>query len=335
MHTLLIVDDDPDVLATLRRNFRRLYTVLVAENGKQAIEYIDKEAIDLIICDQRMPEITGDQVLQHAFQQQPETIRILLTGYTDMDSLVTNVNDAHIYQYVTKPWEPDDLKLKVQRALESLDLQRQLDVAHENLATAYRDTVVMLCMAAEGKDEDTSSHLFRVQYYTESLALAMGLEKKEAEHLGLMSMLHDIGKLAVPDKILKKPGKLNAEEWVIMKQHPLQGVRILGKNPFYQQAREVSAGHHENFDGSGYPNGLVGNEIPLAARIVKLADVFDALTTKRPYKEPWSMEDAMALIESESGSSFDPQIVVQLKSLFEKGELKRINEQVSNTKTAN
>jgi len=335
MHTLLIVDDDPDVLATLRRNFRRLYTVLVAENGKQAIEYIDKEAIDLIICDQRMPEITGDQVLQHAFQQQPETIRILLTGYTDMDSLVTNVNDAHIYQYVTKPWEPDDLKLKVQRALESLDLQRQLDMAHENLATAYRDTVVMLCMAAEGKDEDTSSHLFRVQYYTESLALAMGLEKKEAEHLGLMSMLHDIGKLAVPDKILKKPGKLNAEEWVIMKQHPLQGVRILGKNPFYQQAREVSAGHHENFDGSGYPNGLVGNEIPLAARIVKLADVFDALTTKRPYKEPWSMEDAMALIESESGSSFDPQIVVQLKSLFEKGELKRINEQVSNTKTAN
>jgi len=335
MHTLLIVDDDPDVLATLRRNFRRLYIVLVAENGKQAIEYIDKEAIDLIICDQRMPEITGDQVLQHAFQQQPETIRILLTGYTDMDSLITNVNDAHIYQYVTKPWEPDDLKLKVQRALESLDLQRQLDVAHENLATAYRDTVVMLCMAAEGKDEDTSSHLFRVQYYTESLALAMGLEKKEAEHLGLMSMLHDIGKLAVPDKILKKPGKLDAEEWVIMKQHPLQGVRILGKNPFYQQAREISAGHHENFDGSGYPNGLVGNEISLAARIVKLADVFDALTTKRPYKEPWSMEDAMALIESESGSSFDPQIVVQLKSLFEKGELKRINEQVSNTKTAN
>ncbi|MFK5948241.1 MAG: response regulator [Methylococcales bacterium] len=329
MHTLLIVDDDPDVLATLRRNFRRIYTVLVAENGKQAIEYIDKEPIDLIICDQRMPEITGDQVLQHAFQQQPETIRILLTGYTDMDSLITNVNDAHIYQYVTKPWEPDDLKLKVQRALESLDLQRKLDIAHKNLATAYRDMVVMLCMAAEGKDQDTSSHLFRVQYYTERLALAMGLEQQEAEHLGLMSMLHDIGKLAVPDEILKKPGKLDAEEWVIMKKHPLQGVRILGNNPFYQQAREVSAGHHENFDGSGYPKGLVGEAISLAARIVKLADVFDALTTKRPYKEPWSMEDAMALIESESGSSFDPQIVEQLKSLFEKGELKRISEQVA------
>jgi len=335
MHTLLIVDDDPDVLATLRRNFRRLYTVLVAENGQQAIEYIDKESIDLIICDQRMPEITGDQVLQHAFQQCPDTIRILLTGYTDMESLVTNVNDAHIYQYVTKPWEPDDLKLKVQRALESLDLQRQLDLAHENLATAYRDTVVMLCMAAEGKDENTSHHLFRVQYYTESLALAMGLEKKEAEHLGLMSMLHDIGKLAVPDEILKKPGKLDAEEWVIMKKHPLQGVRILGNNPFYQQAREISAGHHENFDGSGYPKGLVGEATPLAARIVKLADVFDALTTKRPYKEPWSMEDAIALIKSESGSSFDPQIVEQLKSLFETGELKRINDQVSKTKTAN
>jgi len=329
MHTLLLVDDDPDVLATLARGFRRKYTILTASGGAQAIEFINTEQIDLIICDQRMPDITGDQVLKHADQHQPESIRILLTGYSDMDLLVNCVNEAHIYQYISKPWEPDDLKLMVQRALESLDLQRQLDVAHQQLATAYRDTVVMLCMAAEGKDEDTSSHLFRVQYYTEALAEAMGYSKEDAEHMGLMSMLHDIGKLYVPDAILKKPAKLDNEEWGVMKKHPLHGVKILGENPFYQQAREISAGHHEKFDGTGYPKGLVGEQTPLEARIVKLADVFDALTSKRPYKEPWSMGDAMKLIEDESGLSFDPNIVLKFKELFKQGVLQSIHKRAA------
>jgi len=328
MHTLLLIDDDPDVLATLKRNFRRKYSLLTAAGGAEAIEIINQQSIDLIICDQRMPDITGDQVLQHAYSQQAEAIRILLTGYADMDSLVNCVNEAHIYQYVSKPWEPEDLQLTVQRALESLDLQRKLDIAHQQLATAYRDTVVMLCTAAEGKDEDTSSHLFRVQYYTESLALAMGIDLESAQHMGLMSMLHDIGKLYVPDSILKKPAKLDEKEWQIMRQHPMHGVHILGENPFYQQAREISAGHHEKFDGTGYPNALSGEAIPLPARIVKVADVFDALTTKRPYKDPWSLQDAMQFIESEVGTSFDPQIVEKLKQLYQQGQLQQIREHV-------
>ncbi len=329
MHTLLLVDDDPDVLATLRRNFRRTYTILTAAGGAEAIAHINNQAIDLIICDQRMPEITGDQVLLHAYQNQPEMIRILLTGYTDMELLVNCVNDAHIYQYISKPWEPEDLKRMVQRALESLMLKRQLDTAHQQLATAYRDTVVMLCMAAEGKDEDTSSHLFRVQYYSQRLAEVMGFEIDDAKHLGLMSMLHDIGKLYVPDKILKKPAKLDAEEWQAMEKHPLHGVKILGDNPFYQQAREISAGHHEKYDGSGYPNKVKGDEIPLAARIVKVADVFDALTSKRPYKEPWTMQAAIELIESEAGTSFDPEIVKQFRILFDNGELHQIAKRIA------
>ncbi len=317
MHKLLLVDDDPDVLATLRRNFRRKYTTLTASGGAQAIEIIDTESVDLIICDQRMPDITGDQVLQYAYQQKPEAIRILLTGYTDMDSLVKCINDARIYKYVSKPWEPESLQLTVQRALESLDLKRQLDSAHQQLATAYKDTVVMLCTAAEGKDEDTGSHLFRVQSYTERLAQAMGLGESEAKHMGLMSMLHDIGKMNVPDAILKKPAKLDADEWQLMQQHPVHGARILGDNPFYQQAREISLGHHENFDGTGYPAGVSGVAIPLAARIVKIADVFDALTTKRPYKEPWPVEAALKLIKEESGTSFDPVIVDKMLAIFE------------------
>jgi len=324
MHTLLLVDDDPDVLATLTRSFRKGYKTLSASGGEEGIAFLDVHQVDLIICDQRMPNVSGDQVLSHALQVQPDAIRILLTGYADVESLLTCVNDAHIYKYVTKPWDPAELNLTVVRALESLVLKRNLDSARDQLETAYKDAVVMLCLAAEGKDQDTSSHLYRVQHYTEALAVAMGVDSEEAAHMGLMSMLHDIGKLSTPDAILKKPGKLTEEEWVIMREHPLTAVRILGNNPFYETAREISAGHHENYDGSGYPNQLRGGDIPLSARIVRLADVFDALTTQRPYKQPWSMETAIAHIESHAGILFDPVIVDKLKQLFTDGTLTRI-----------
>ncbi|MGB4499011.1 MAG: HD domain-containing phosphohydrolase [Methylococcaceae bacterium] len=324
MHTLLVVDDDADVLATLTRSFRKGYKTLAASGGEAALEILNSQSVDLIICDQRMPGVGGVEVLTHAFNVQPQAVRILLTGYTDVESLLACVNEAHIYKYVTKPWIPDDLNFTVVRALESLDLQRELDKARYLLETAYKDAVVMLCLAAEGKDQDTSSHLYRVQHYTEALALAVGVNAKDAEHMGLMSMLHDIGKLATPDAILKKPGKLTEEEWGIMREHPLAGVKILGTNPFYELAREVSAGHHENFDGTGYPNQLKGEEIPLSARIVKLADVFDALTTKRPYKEPWTMEAAFENIESHSDGMFDPRLVEEFKKLFKNGTLTRI-----------
>ncbi len=324
MHTLLLVDDDPDVLATLTRSFRKGYKTLSANGGEEGIAFLNVHPVDLIICDQRMPNISGDQVLSHALQIQPDAIRILLTGYADVESLLTCVNDAHIYKYVTKPWDPAELNLTVVRALESLVLKRDLDTARDQLETAYKDAVVMLCLAAEGKDQDTSSHLYRVQHYTEALAVAMGVANETAAHMGLMSMLHDIGKLATPDAILKKPDKLTEEEWDIMREHPLAGVRILGNNPFYETAREISAGHHENYDGTGYPHRLRGDNIPLSARIVKIVDVFDALTTKRPYKEPWLMEEAITHIESHAGIMFDPAMVEELKNLFIDGTLTRI-----------
>lgn len=324
MHTLLLVDDDPDVLATLTRSFRKGYKTLSANGGEEGIAFLNVHPVDLIICDQRMPNISGDQVLSHALQIQPHAIRILLTGYADVESLLTCVNDAHIYKYVTKPWDPAELNLTVVRALESLVLKRDLDTARDQLETAYKDAVVMLCLAAEGKDQDTSSHLYRVQHYTEALAVAMGVANETAAHMGLMSMLHDIGKLATPDAILKKPDKLTEEEWDIMREHPLAGGRILGNNPFYETAREISAGHHENYDGTGYPHRLRGDNIPLSARIVKIVDVFDALTTKRPYKEPWPMEEAITHIESHAGIMFDPAMVEELKNLFIDGTLTRI-----------
>jgi putative two-component system response regulator len=323
-YTVLFVDDEPDIVATLYRFFRKKYHCLRATSGAEAIEILNQQNVDLLLCDQRMPEITGDQVLAHAYKVQPQNIRILLTGYADFESLVKSVNNGQMYRYIAKPWDHDDLNLTLQQALETLQLKRDLNIAKSQLETSYHNAINMLCVASEGKDEDTASHIQRVRYYTKSLAMASGVKESDAEHMGSMSILHDIGKLFVPDSILKKEGPLNEDEWGIMKKHPEYGVKILGDDEFYQQAKEISYGHHENFDGSGYPQGLKGEDIPLSARIVKLADVFDALTTKRPYKEPWTIEQAIDFIKRKKGIMFDPILVEQILRLHEQGTLSEI-----------
>ena len=323
-YTVLFVDDEPDIVATLYRYFRRSYNCLKATSGAEAIEILNTQNVDLLLCDQRMPEVTGDQVLAHAYQVQPDNIRILLTGYADFESLVKSVNNGHMYRYVAKPWDIDDLNMILEHALETLQLRRDLIEAKKQTELSYHNAINMLCVASEGKDEDTATHIQRVRYYTKELALLSGYDDKSAEHMGAMSILHDIGKLYVPDDILKKKGPLNDDEWVIMKKHSEFGAKILGDDTFYQQAKEISLGHHENYDGSGYPNGLVGNDIPMSAKVVKLADVFDALTTKRPYKEAWSIDEAIAFIESKKAIMFDPILVDNMLTLYNAGTLQKI-----------
>ena len=324
MFTLLFVDDEPDIVDSLHRSFRKGYNILTATSGQEAIECIKSHPVDLIISDQRMPGVTGDEVLKAAKELQPGAIRILLTGYSDLESLVKCINEAGIYKYLTKPWEPEDLKLTVTRALEHLDLDRRLKQASEHLKDAYQDAVTMLSFACEGKDEDTGFHVQRVQHFTEALAREMGLAEEASRHMGVMSILHDIGKLNIPDSILKKPAKLNPEEWSIMQKHPEHGVRILGANPFYEVAREIAGGHHENWDGSGYPQQLAGETIPFSARVVKVTDVFDALTSHRPYKEPWPIEAALNILREQSGKQFDPDIIAAFLRLHEAGTITRI-----------
>jgi len=321
---VLCVDDEPDIVSTLRRAFRKDYDVVTATSGLEGIELIKAQPFDLIISDQRMPEVTGDEVLKYARETQPEAIRILLTGYSDMASLVKCVNDAGIYKYIPKPWEPEMLRLTVVRALESVALKRKVAHFADELKKGYIDVVTMLSVACEGRDADTGFHVLRVQHYTEQLALAMGVPAADAEHFGLMSILHDIGKLYVPDLILKKPARLDEPEWELMQRHTEFGLKILGNNPFFDVARAITGAHHEKFDGSGYPKGLKGNEIPLSARIVAVADVFDALTSRRPYKEPWSVEKTIDTIRSQAGLHFDPEVVNCLNVLLENGVIGNI-----------
>lgn len=194
----------------------------------------------------------------------------------------------------------------------------------EKLYEMSLEAIFMLALAAEAKDNVTGSHLQRVRYFSEAIARQVGLSKEESDEIGYSSMMHDVGKLQVPDAILQKPGKLTPEEWKEMKKHPAQGAAILRDKSFYQVARDIAGNHHERWDGSGYPKGKRGEEIPLCSRIVAVADVFDALTTSRSYKNAWPEKVSVDKIIEGKGSFFDPRVVDAFEALFKQGVISDI-----------
>lgn len=194
----------------------------------------------------------------------------------------------------------------------------------ERLFEMSLEAIYMLSMAAEAKDNVTGSHLQRVRFYSEAIARQLGLPEETVQEIGYSSMMHDVGKLNVPDEILKKPGKLSPQEWAEMKKHPSKGAAILRDQPFYGVARDIAAHHHERWDGQGYPQGKRGEEIPLCSRIVTVADVFDALTTSRPYKNAWPDEVARAKIAEGKGTFFDPKVVDAFEQLYKSGVISEI-----------
>ncbi|MCV6636334.1 HD domain-containing phosphohydrolase [Candidatus Albibeggiatoa sp. nov. NOAA] len=199
-------------------------------------------------------------------------------------------------------------------ALENLRL-------YVDLKEANRQALHMLAIAAEYKDQDTGDHINRLVRYTTQISLELGLSQQEAENFGISSMLHDIGKIGIPDAILQKPGKLTEEEFDVMKKHPVLGTEILGKNKWFSTAYNIAYGHHERWDGTGYPQGIPASQVPLEARIVAVVDVFDALTHKRCYKDAWPVEKALTVIKQDAGKHFDPEVVDALIRLYERGEI--------------
>lgn len=212
-------------------------------------------------------------------------------------------------------------------------LEQAMDLKHSNetleervrqrtqeLHDANLDAIYMLAVASEAKDQDTGRHVLRIRKLTEQLAREVGLDRKTAEAVGYASVLHDVGKMHVPDHILQKPGALSAEERAVMQEHTIIGERILVEKPFFARARKIARSHHENWDGSGYPDKIGGEAIPLEARIVHLADVYDALTNARCYKPAWDVEKAVASIEEGAGKMFDADVVQAFLSLRKRGE---------------
>lgn len=217
---------------------------------------------------------------------------------------------------------------EMKRALEIVQTYNlEIEKSEKELKEARLETTYRLAVACEARDECTGNHVLRVQHYTAALARQLGFPESQAEDMGLASILHDVGKVHIPDAILFKPDKLTPEEWVIMKTHTIHGERILGAKPYFKMAREIARCHHENYDGSGYPDGLAGDVIPIHARIAKAVDVFDALCDKRPYKEPWSPRRSFEMVKLLKGRELDPTVEGTFESLYQSGEIERIAEQ--------
>ena len=192
------------------------------------------------------------------------------------------------------------------------------------LQTANMDAIYMLAVACEAKDTDTGAHVRRIETYAEAMVEALNMPASIAKRVGYSAILHDVGKMQIPDDILKKPGRLTPDERRVMENHTLIGERILANTPFFEIARKIARSHHENWDGSGYPDGLAGKDIPLSARIVHMVDVFDALTSRRPYKEPWPVEKALANLHDGAGKQFDPDLLKVFTTLHEQGSFDEI-----------
>jgi len=322
--TILVVDDTPENIDVLGGILGRDYKIKFAINGEKALKIARADdRPDLILLDIEMPGIDGYEVCRQ-LKQSDATKKIPIIFVTARSEVEDEERGFKIggVDYIAKPVSAPIVRERVKthlalydqnRVLEEKVLERtaQLRDAFETIKNTSLDTIYRLSKAAEYKDEDTGAHILRMSNYSAAVARKMDLNEKIIESILYAAPMHDIGKISIPDRILLKPGKLDPDEWDIMKQHTANGGRILEGSDaeFIKLGEVVALTHHEKWDGNGYPEGLKGTQIPLIGRIAAIGDVFDALTSKRPYKEPFSLEKAYHIIRESRGSHFDPDVV--------------------------
>lgn len=327
---ILIVDDDPlnvDVLEEILKesNYEDIRTTT---DPFEAVQLFKENSYDLILLDILMPGMDGFEVIERfkEIETNLTTPILILSALSDqktrLKALSTGARD-----YLIKPFNPAEVLVRIRNLLEVRLAQKQLRMHNEILDQKVRERtrelqdtrleiINRLGMAAEYRDNETGFHIIRMSRICFEIAKAAGLNRYESELILHASPMHDIGKIGIPDSILLKPDKLNDEEWETMKTHTIIGAKIL-KGPdseLLHAAQTIALTHHERWDGTGYPEGLSRQEIPLMGRITSIADVFDALTSKRPYKEAWPIERALSVIEKQSGTFFDPMLIRTFKS---------------------
>ncbi|GAK61391.1 response regulator receiver modulated metal dependent phosphohydrolase [Candidatus Vecturithrix granuli] len=315
--TILVVDDFPENLEFLDEVLRPHYKVKVALNGEKAIKIaMQSDAPDLILLDIMMPDMDGYEVCQR-LKAQSCTRNIPIIFVTALGEFENEARGFELgaVDYITKPINPVVVRARVRTHLALYDQNRELEQKVQERTSELQATrleiIRRLGRAAEYKDNETGLHVIRMSHYSRLIAQAAGMNKDDVELLFNAAPMHDVGKIGIPDHILRKPGKLTPEEWELMKRHVKIGARIIGKHSskLLETARIVALTHHEKWNGTGYPHNLSGEHIPITGRIVAIADVFDALTSVRPYKEAWPVEDALAYIKGERGQHFDPDLV--------------------------
>ena len=324
--TILIVDDKPTNIDVLIGVLQGEYRIKVALNGPKAIEIARKNNdISMILLDVMMPEMDGYQVC-NILKVDVLTQHIPIIFITAKSSISDEKQGLELgaVDYIGKPIQPDIVIARVKTQMLLLNQQKHLEHLVEQRTKKLQETQleILQCLgrAAEYKDNETGKHVMRMSEYSRILADYITDNKHWVNLLYLAAPMHDVGKIGIPDDVLLKPGKLDANEWELMKSHPIIGAQILGtdKSEVLSIAREVALSHHEKWDGSGYPGGLIGENIPLSGRIVAVADVFDALTCKRAYKKAWSFDEASQFIAENAGGHFDPEICQAFEKVKDK-----------------
>jgi len=343
-HTVLFVDDEVNILKALQRLLRHEeMNVLSTDRASEALEIVAREPVQVVVTDQRMPEMSGVDLLSKVRERQPDVVRMLLTGYTEIDVAVDAINRGQIYRLVTKPWNDDELRATIRQALDHWDLKneikrlnqvtreqnfrlqdmnrnleakvrertKQLVAKHHELRRAYVQTVGALAEAVDAKDAYTRGHSERVGVYASKIAREMGFAKDFIERVYIAGLLHDVGKIGIRDAVITKPERLTPEEYEEIRRHPEIGARILEPVDFLSDVAPCVRHHHEWYDGSsrGYPDRLRGDQIPLPSRIILVADTVEAMTSDRPYRKALPLDVVFTELTKYAGSQFDPMVV--------------------------
>ncbi len=348
--SLLFVDDEPSILSSLKRLFRpHGYRILTAEGGAEGLEVLAQEGIDLVISDMRMPHMDGAHFLEQVRQRWPDTLRILLTGYADIESTIAAINKGEIYRYINKPWDDNEIVLIVREALERKRLEREngrlnsvvdaqnaelralnagleqqvaarteelnkalklVQLAHGKLKNGFVNTVQAFAGLVEMRGRNLSGHARRVADHARILARQLGLDETEQQNVLFAALLHDIGKIGLPDAALDKPlSALNPELRAEVMRHPERGQQALLQIEQLKDAALLIRHHHEHFDGSGYPDHLAGLAIPLGSRIIAAANEYDGLISGTLTQQPMRPKDALAYLMENRGKRYDPGVI--------------------------
>ncbi|MBN2808607.1 MAG: response regulator [Deltaproteobacteria bacterium] len=316
--TVLVVDDEKMVLRALSRVLLSSeWDLATAESGAAALEILARQPIALIISDQRMPEMSGLELLNKVKELYPETVRIVLTGYAEMDVVVKAINQGEVYRFFTKPWNNTELIETVKTILSTWGEKKdQLSVFTDQLSRANLETVMALAEAIELKDYYTKGHCSRVRDYALRMALALNLSESFCRDLVYASLLHDCGKIGVSEATLNINGPLNGDQYREVQRHPVLGFEMTCKIEYLRPASIIIRQHHERWDGKGYPDHLKGLEISLGGRIVAVADTFDAMTSSRPYRRALGFKKAIQELLNNRGTQFDAGLVDLFVSLL-------------------